>query len=328
MGFLGDVGSVLSGGGTFISGVGGTATGILGLSQGKKLAGRQEQFLTQQQLRDIGLQKEFAKHGIQWKVEDAKNAGLHPLVALGANTLGYQPVGLAEKPTYNKAEGLGEVFKHIGKSGQGMGTMLLMAEELKGRRLDNKLKYLELFAFLQERLGIDLLGTGPKLSKSDQLWNAPGGSGGSGGAGNGVNLQDAQVTKSVAGGASFEKGVNPASMWVSKHNYKHGDVLIPALTNKLSDQMEDNLAFKVPFYTTEISDYWNAFSNKMKGPPGVEKWMSYWERYLPKNNKGFEWMYSAAGYFYQQRKGIRAADLARWKRHHKEKDVWTYDMIP
>lgn len=36
-------------------------------------------------------QKEFARHGIRWKVEDAKAAGLHPLAALGANTLSFNP---------------------------------------------------------------------------------------------------------------------------------------------------------------------------------------------------------------------------------------------
>lgn len=38
--------------------------------------------------RSIEAQREFAKHGIQWRVEDAKAAGLHPLYALGASTSG------------------------------------------------------------------------------------------------------------------------------------------------------------------------------------------------------------------------------------------------
>lgn len=35
------------------------------------------------------LNKEFAQHGIRWKVEDAKAAGIHPLYALGATTTPY-----------------------------------------------------------------------------------------------------------------------------------------------------------------------------------------------------------------------------------------------
>lgn len=36
-------------------------------------------------------QREFAKHGIQWKVADARKAGIHPLYALGANTVSFSP---------------------------------------------------------------------------------------------------------------------------------------------------------------------------------------------------------------------------------------------
>lgn len=37
------------------------------------------------------MQKEFAQHGIRWKVEDAKAAGLHPLAALGATGASASP---------------------------------------------------------------------------------------------------------------------------------------------------------------------------------------------------------------------------------------------
>lgn len=36
-------------------------------------------------------QKEFAQHGIQWKVDDARRAGLHPLYALGGSGAAYTP---------------------------------------------------------------------------------------------------------------------------------------------------------------------------------------------------------------------------------------------
>lgn len=37
------------------------------------------------------MQKEFAQHGIRWKVEDAIKAGLHPLAALGASGASASP---------------------------------------------------------------------------------------------------------------------------------------------------------------------------------------------------------------------------------------------
>lgn len=39
----------------------------------------------------IDLAREFAKNGIQWRVEDAKKAGLHPLYALGAGATASPP---------------------------------------------------------------------------------------------------------------------------------------------------------------------------------------------------------------------------------------------
>lgn len=59
------------------------------------------------------LQEQFAKHGIRWKVEDAKAAGIHPLYALGASTHSFSPVGVgAEAPP---GGGIGDA---IGKMGQ------------------------------------------------------------------------------------------------------------------------------------------------------------------------------------------------------------------
>lgn len=46
--------------------------------------------------RNIKLQREFAKNGIRWRVEDAKKAGLHPLFALGAQTQSFNPISVAD----------------------------------------------------------------------------------------------------------------------------------------------------------------------------------------------------------------------------------------
>lgn len=53
------------------------------------------------------LQKEFAQNGIQWKVEDAKRAGIHPLAALGAQTASFSPVsvGGVDYSTFNDRMG-------------------------------------------------------------------------------------------------------------------------------------------------------------------------------------------------------------------------------
>lgn len=40
---------------------------------------------------NAALQREFAQNGIQWKVEDARKAGVHPIYALGAQTMSAAP---------------------------------------------------------------------------------------------------------------------------------------------------------------------------------------------------------------------------------------------
>lgn len=58
-------------------------TSLLGGMMGQSAADKQ-----------ADLQKQFAQKGIQWKVADAKAAGIHPLYALGANTVSYSPVSV------------------------------------------------------------------------------------------------------------------------------------------------------------------------------------------------------------------------------------------
>jgi len=57
------------------------------------------------------LQKEFAQKGIQWKVQDAKAAGIHPLYALGAQTHSFTPVGVGDA-----ASTLGDVGQNIDRA--------------------------------------------------------------------------------------------------------------------------------------------------------------------------------------------------------------------
>lgn len=50
---------------------------------------------------NLEQQREFAQHGVAWKVADAKAAGINPLAALGANTTSFSPISLggeAAKP--------------------------------------------------------------------------------------------------------------------------------------------------------------------------------------------------------------------------------------
>lgn len=70
--------------------IGSLASGLFGFLGANKSSDAQQQIANQ----NIAMQEEFAKHGVQWKVEDAKAAGINPLAALGAPTTSFSPVSL------------------------------------------------------------------------------------------------------------------------------------------------------------------------------------------------------------------------------------------
>lgn len=63
-------------------------------------------------------QKEFAQHGIRWRVADAKAAGLHPLYALGAQTPSFSPVHV-QSPM---GDAISQAGQHIGRGIQAKAT--------------------------------------------------------------------------------------------------------------------------------------------------------------------------------------------------------------
>lgn len=86
-----------------ISTLGNIAGGILGSSSSKKAAKKAYKY-----------QKEFAQKGLQWKVADAKAAGLHPLFALGASTANFSPAVTAGE--YNLGSAVADSARQLGEA--------------------------------------------------------------------------------------------------------------------------------------------------------------------------------------------------------------------
>lgn len=59
------------------------------------------------------LQREFAQHGIRWRVADALAAGVHPLYAMGANVPTYSPTSFYSDPL---GEGISAAGQDIGRA--------------------------------------------------------------------------------------------------------------------------------------------------------------------------------------------------------------------
>lgn len=94
--------------GSIISGVGSLVGGLLGSSSASKAAKKQEQIYSQQRQDQL----DAMQHGIRWRVNDAQQAGIHPLFALGANVPTYSPMS---------ANFQGQDFSWIDRMGQNLG---------------------------------------------------------------------------------------------------------------------------------------------------------------------------------------------------------------
>jgi hypothetical protein len=82
--------------------------------------------------KQMKMQQEFAKKGIQWRVKDAQEAGIHPLYALGASAPTYSPVGSQ-----------GAVGDALASMGQDIGNAIYRNQTASERRqtmLDAKTK--------------------------------------------------------------------------------------------------------------------------------------------------------------------------------------------
>lgn len=86
------------------------------------------------------LQREFAQNSIQWRVNDAKRAGIHPLYALGAQGISYQPFyngGSDVGDGISKASAqAGDALVQLGVQRQELENRLLL-EEIRSKKLDS-----------------------------------------------------------------------------------------------------------------------------------------------------------------------------------------------
>lgn len=99
---------------------------------------------------DRDLQRTFAQMGIQWKVEDAKKAGISPLAALGMPGASYTPVSMPQAPDNSLSNALGDMGQNVHRAiqntrsphDQEMAKLQLAAAraDLDGRVIDNQIK--------------------------------------------------------------------------------------------------------------------------------------------------------------------------------------------
>lgn len=74
----------------------GAGASLLGGLLGKQSQDNANDVARENAANNIAMQREFAQNGIQWKVADAKKAGIHPLYAMGAQGASFSPVTITQ----------------------------------------------------------------------------------------------------------------------------------------------------------------------------------------------------------------------------------------
>lgn len=167
----------LFGNGGLGSAIGGVVGGLLGGAGSVVSAGISAANAKAINQANYEHQKEFAQHGIRWKVADAKASGLHPLAALGAQTSSYTPSAVVgDSPDFSFLRDIGQdvgraidakstaAERAANKAKIDQGTNL----ELEGKKLDNEYKR-TLIASQKQEDALRLANAAVRASWSQQL---------------------------------------------------------------------------------------------------------------------------------------------------------------
>lgn len=147
--------------------------GLFGQSQARSQQ-RQQMQLAQQQM---AMQREFAQQGVRWRVDDARQAGVHPLFALGAQTHSYSPVSVGGGSSDNSmGDAIASAGQNIGRAVQSEMTAgerekaaAADALTLEKAGLENELLRTQIGSLKQAQLGPALPSgkTGPLAGQGD-----------------------------------------------------------------------------------------------------------------------------------------------------------------
>lgn len=216
-------------------------------------------------------QKEFAQHGIRWKVEDAKAAGLHPLHAIGASTASYSPsMAIADvQPTSAASAGIGGF---LANSGQQNSRSALSDEQ----KLEQQLRIAELSSRVKKDDAIaayydSLAGT----ERQKQMWGSIPYSTGSPAIG-GIEYKKDEVVSADPSNPSLTAGKHPA---MTRYNIGGTNIELPYSSEGPAESLENPALF--PFiagynamrmvpesvWDNLVENKKRSYANRLRTPP-------------------------------------------------------------
>lgn len=207
------------------------------------------------------LQREFAQHGIKWRVQDAIEAGLHPLAALGASGASASPSFQVGNADYGLAKA-GQDISNAMRSSLTQEEKELRALQLASLRADVDGKAIE--NQIRARQLSNLSGS-PSFPGSDNFIPGQGNSP--------VKVKAAERTASQSGRHAQQAG------WVPDVGYARTDTgLVPVPSQDVKERIEDQI---IPELMWAVRNY--LLPNMHKSPPSKSQ--------LPKGAISWRWNY-------------------------------------
>jgi hypothetical protein len=225
--------------GDIMGAVGGMFGGVLD----KRKYDKQHQYQTHVEQRNRAHDLAFAQNAIQWKVADAKKAGIHPLVALGANPITPSATMVGSPPSHSTASAMSNMGQDISRAMSAHQTKAdkeLTELGLDNARIDNQMKRIE----LNEALKRSNIGTKPMPALDQQTYESPD-----------VKKTPSEVFSSVSGG-TVQAGQNPAYRFHKVGKGKYTMTLSESMKQAVEDSPQElqqqlnmllNFSGKAPF---------------------------------------------------------------------------------
>lgn len=239
-----------------------TGLGILaGRKEGREYRSREAQRFQA----ELAAQKEFAQHGIRWRVEDAKAAGLHPLYALGANLPSYSP-------TFSSGVGGGSsVASDMASLGQSISGAIQTKEAREAQQLSLELLRSQIgetdarrdYYSSEAARARQAAGVTPNFPRSEQFQDVPGTVGR-------VQVDPASVISRSHTDDSMTAGVNPA--WSRFRLAPDLEVVLPSVEGGGMSESAEALSESLLLMALTVQE-----NRRRYGPEQADKFM---RRYL------------------------------------------------
>lgn len=229
------------------------------------------------------LQKQFAKYGIRWKVQDAIAAGLHPLAALGVQTAmpGAISVGVDryEKAARSMGQGIASSIDRYAEREIARLSIDQEKARLKQLQLNNKLLQTEVDKSISgqpDSIGLNDIGV---IQGQDYTTIHPDGV-----THKGVQYVNKELPKSMTPGISA--GIGPQEQYfITKDGYL---ALVP--DEKFKEAIEDNFFLELPYNLGKFTKWvGRAFAHNWPNTKMAKKNRASLRRMRPKAPPGIEY---------------------------------------